>query len=165
MHLTATKAKCSNGGRVTFFNAKSSQTGRGSKPPIAFKKHGRTRLPSPLGALRVSGGLLEFIWEADHQTLGEGSIGEGLCFLQVSACRNTLRGMSRLENGITVNSDRRFKNALTKGCDIQRQVQQRNTTALNLRGLLRLCLCLPNGPAIIDARLGDWSHQKRRIWR
>ena len=113
----------------------------------------------------MSSGLLEFIWEADHQTLGEGSIGEGLCFLQVSACRNTLRGMSRLENGITVNSDRRFKNALTKGCDIQRQVQQRNTTALNLRGLLRLCLCLPNGPAIIDARLGDWSHQKRRIWR
>ena len=60
--------------------------------PLPFKKHHRTRLPSPLGALRESGGLPEFLWDADHQTLGEGSISEWLCFLQVSACRNTLEG-------------------------------------------------------------------------
>jgi hypothetical protein len=28
--------------------------------PLAFKNHRRTRLPSPLGALRGSGGLLDF---------------------------------------------------------------------------------------------------------
>ena len=44
----------------------------GSRPPLPFKKHHRTRLPSPLGALRGSGGLLEFLWNADHQTLAEG---------------------------------------------------------------------------------------------
>jgi len=38
-------------------------------PPFALKKHRRTRLPCPRGALRLSGGLLEFIWETDHQTL------------------------------------------------------------------------------------------------
>jgi hypothetical protein len=27
--------------------------------------------PSPLGALHLSGGLLEFPWDADHQTLEE----------------------------------------------------------------------------------------------
>jgi hypothetical protein len=66
-------------------------------------------------------------------------------------------------DGVNVNSENLPKHALTRGCDIQRQVQQRHTTALDLWGLLRLCLCLPNGPAILDARLGDWSHQKGRI--
>jgi hypothetical protein len=50
----------------------------GSRPPLAFKKHHRTRLPSPLGALRGSGGLLEFLWNADHQTLTEGRFHEAL---------------------------------------------------------------------------------------
>jgi hypothetical protein len=39
--------------------------------PIAFKKHRHTRLPSPLGALRGSGGLLQFLWDAVHQTFEE----------------------------------------------------------------------------------------------
>ena len=51
--------------------------GFGRLSPFALKKHRRTRLPSPLGALRVSGGLLEFLWDADHQMLGE-VLGEAL---------------------------------------------------------------------------------------
>jgi hypothetical protein len=90
--LTATNAKCSNGGRVTFFNAKSSQTGQWIQAPHRVQEARSHTLALPLGALRGSGGLLEFLWDADHQTLGEGSISEWLCFLQVSACRNTLEG-------------------------------------------------------------------------
>jgi hypothetical protein len=70
--LTATNAKWSNDGLVTFFNAKSSQAGHWIRAySVAFKKHSRTCLPSLLGALRGSGGLLEFLWDADHQTLEE----------------------------------------------------------------------------------------------
>jgi hypothetical protein len=50
---------------------------------------------------------------------------------------------------------------LQEGEIYQRQVQQRLATALDLYGLLRLCLCFPNQPAILEARLGDWSCQKK----
>jgi hypothetical protein len=96
---------------------------------------------------------------------GDDSMSEWLPFLQFSTRRITLNEEARIENGINVNSERRPKNALTRGCDIQRQVQQRYTTALDPWGLLRLCLCLPSEPAILNAWLGDWSDQKRRILR
>jgi hypothetical protein len=63
---------------------------------------------------------------------GEDSMSEWLCFLHFSTCRITLKRVSRTKNGINVNSERRPKNTLTRECDIQRQVQQRHTTALDL---------------------------------
>jgi hypothetical protein len=45
--------------------------GFGRRSAFALKKHCRTRLPSPLGALRAPGGLPESPGDADHQTLGE----------------------------------------------------------------------------------------------
>ena len=41
----------------------------GATLPPAFKKHGRTCLLSPWERFERSGGLLEFRWDADHQTL------------------------------------------------------------------------------------------------
>jgi hypothetical protein len=61
--------------------------------PIAFKKHRHTRLPSPLGALRGSGGLLEFLWHADHQTLG------GVSTKQYAELRHISR--TKQEEGVT----------------------------------------------------------------
>ena len=73
MHLTATTRSGATVDSWHSFNANSSQADQWIRAtaPFALKKHRRTRLPSPLGALRVSGGLLEFLWDADHQTLGE----------------------------------------------------------------------------------------------
>jgi hypothetical protein len=73
MHcLTAANARWGNGGLVTFFSANSSSQASvdSGDVPIAFKKH-RHHTLDLLGALRVSGGLLEFLWNADHQTLEE----------------------------------------------------------------------------------------------
>jgi len=68
--LTAANSKWSNGGRVTFFNAKSSQAGQWIQAPPAFKKHHPTRLPPPWE--RFEGLVVSwFLWDADHQTLEE----------------------------------------------------------------------------------------------
>jgi len=56
---------------VTFCNANSSQAGQWIQAPIAFKKALSHTLALPLGWLRGSGGLLKFLWDADHQTLQE----------------------------------------------------------------------------------------------
>jgi hypothetical protein len=51
-----------------FFSAKLVAGVSGSKRPSRVQEERRTRLP-PQGALRRSGGLLKFLWDADHQTL------------------------------------------------------------------------------------------------
>src|ERR1035437_6818803 len=48
--LTATNAKCSNGGRVTFFNAKSSQTGQWIQAPHRVQEARSHTLALPLGS-------------------------------------------------------------------------------------------------------------------
>ena len=58
---------------MTFFNANSSQASqwiRATPFPRVQEVPSHT-LALPLGALRLSGGLLEFLWDADHQTLEE----------------------------------------------------------------------------------------------
>src|ERR1700693_3867908 len=70
--LTATNAKWSNGGVVAFFNSKSPLVGQWiRRPPSGSRSTIAHACPPPLGALRGSGGLLEFFWDADHQTLEE----------------------------------------------------------------------------------------------
>jgi len=55
-----------------FFNAKSPQAGQRIHSPTSRSSSAVAHASSPpSGALRVSGGLLEFLRDADHQTFGE----------------------------------------------------------------------------------------------
>lgn len=70
-YLDSNKPRRGNGRFVAFFNANSSQAGHLIQATRSYRVQ---ESPSPtfalsLGALRVSGGLLEFLWDADHQTL------------------------------------------------------------------------------------------------